>query len=357
MLWLGVAGIALLIAAALATGAWRLVLRPACIKPGTMAPAKLGFKVSRPEDCSCVEGICEAFAGGFNAMIAGRSSRAWSQYSDGLPVFFRPFAEEGAAMGYPLRAIGRFSPHGFEESLVRRRPGYRYLHYVGLGFWHAMRDHAPARLERIVAQLDPLLGMLCWDGYGFKFGFFDYADESRWRPRLAALDGYAVHAAYQGLGRSLWFRFMDQPAELIEQIRSCGPYAGDVAAGAGLAVVFTTVDRPERGLEVLEQMPEGWHPDVLLGMCFAYKARSISDPDFFAHALDGYQDARRDAITAAIERCDGVESVIRRDGVRSDAYRRWRETLRMWLQEHIEYPFVRLEVRNLKASGHAFAPA
>ena len=80
-------------------------------------------------------------------MFAGRSWRDWSDYTDSLPVFYRPFAEEGSAMGYSLRNVGWFSPSRFEESLVHARPGYRYLHYVGLGFWNAMCKRSPARFE------------------------------------------------------------------------------------------------------------------------------------------------------------------------------------------------------------------
>ena len=37
-------------------------------------------------------------------------------------------------MDYMLRHLFRFDPKDFEDQLVKHRPEYRYLYYVGLGF-------------------------------------------------------------------------------------------------------------------------------------------------------------------------------------------------------------------------------
>lgn len=338
MRWYLLTAVASLFVILAVTGAWRIALRPFRIDARAMSPAALGFQIADPTDLDRVDGICRAFAGGFNAMITAPKWQTWSRNTDRQEVFYRPFADEGAAMGFALRKLGRFTPAGFESAVVAQRPAYRYLHYVGLGFWSAMRDHPPRHIERLIAGLDPLHGMLCLDGYGFKFGFFDF-EVAALRDRFAQLPGYARNVAYQGLGRSLWFRFMGSPERLIENIGVFDRYANDVAAGIGLAVVFTTIDRPRRGFDVLDRIPSVWRDDVQLGMCFAYKARSLNDPERFERQVDSLESSRRAAVRGAVQQCDAIEAVVRADGA-ADGYRRWRESLREWLREQIEYPFV-----------------
>ncbi len=338
---------------AVVSGWWRVAMRPFTINADTMTVSTLGFRVTQEADIDRVHGICQSFAGGFNAMIASRSPTAWSEFSDAQPLTYRPFADEGAAMGYPLRKLGRFSAAGFERDVVKFRPSYAYLHYVGLGFWYAMRRREPQRLARLVEQLDPLHGMLCWDGYGFQQGFFDSGEESRYTWRFTRIHGYARNVAYQGLGRSLWFRYMDAPSELNALLRSFDEYAADAASGVGLASVFAVFDRPERGLAFIEEMPDEWHADIMLGMCFAYKARSLCDGQQFDRTIDKLDVKRREAIRAAVEACDAIESKVRRSCDRADGYRTWRRELSDWLNQHVAYPFVEM---NEAASGQSLTP-
>ncbi len=324
------------------SGAWRLGFRPFGINPRRMNAAQLGFHVSDPADVDRVNGICRAFAGGFNTMIARPSRTAWLDFADRQAVFFRPFVHEGAAVGYRLRALWRFSPRRFEQEIVGRNPGFGYLYYVGLGFWHAMRGAAPDRLERLVRELDPLHGMLCWDGYGFKHGFFDYRDDAKWAHRFDHLDDEARRVAFQGMGRSLWFRYLGNPEKLVETLHSFGPYSGDAASGVGLAAVFASFDRLERGLEFIGTLPDEWRADVLQGMCFAFKARSINDEAWFGSVINRLGEERQAAVGAAIAKCDEIEAQIRADRAK-DGYRRWRESLRSWLVQYIEYPFAALK--------------
>ncbi len=326
------------------TGLWRFVFWPFRINVANMNARALGFRVSKPEDVERVNAICRAFAGGFNAMISQPSNKAWLEFCDSESAFYRPFAQEGAAMGYPLRQIGRFSSANFEREIVAQNPEFSYLHCVGLGFWHAMRGRGPAKLERIVGQLDPLHGMLCWDGYGFKHGFFDFGDTESYTRAFAGLEGFAARVAHQGLGRSLWFRYLNEPDALVTVIGSLKPFEADVASGVGLATAFAAFDRPTGGRDVLHRMPDAWHSDVMLGMCFGYKARALADASFFEIILEGYDPSAREAIRLSIDQCDLIESETRRLGA-SEGYRRWREQLATWLADHVEYPFLNVKNR------------
>ena len=59
-----------------------------------------------------------------------------------------------------------------------------------------------------------------------RYGAIDQVREEtllRLQSRFAALPGYAKNAAFQGVGRAMYFRFMARPDLMIDQIRRLGP--------------------------------------------------------------------------------------------------------------------------------------
>ncbi|MCK4660056.1 MAG: DUF1702 family protein [Phycisphaerae bacterium] len=332
---------ALAVVVLLVSGWWRLVFVPFRIRPARMTVDRLGLAVGRA-DMERVNGVLSHFAGGFNAMLISPTWSGWRSYGNSCPVLFRPFAHEGAAMGYTPRRLFRCRPEEFEASVVKYQPAMRYMYYVGLGFWSGMRDHSPQRLGCIVDALDPLHGCLCYDGYGFKYGFFDYLKDPDIVWRFDKLEGYARNVAYQGLGRSFWFLFMGDHGLLIERISMLGDYAPDVAAGLGLASVFVFPDRLEvsRGLGM--ELPETWHDDFHLGMCFGLKARSICHPEQFERDLGRLESGVRAAVCASVQECDRIEEQLRAEQC-EDGYQRWRGLVSRWMANHIEFPLAGLK--------------
>ncbi len=331
--------ITLLLLGLAVTGHWRVMLRPFCIREPAMTVDRLGFVATDDRDIERIHGVCHAFAGGFNRRVASQSPDDWRGFVDDLPELYRPFGEEGAAMGFPLRALWGFSPTGFESAVVEPRSMYCYLHYVGLGFWAAMRRQRPKRLADCVSQLDPLHGMLCWDGYGFKFGFFNDDRQQEILTRFRDLPGYAANVAHQGYGRSLWFRFMGEHDRLFDAVRATGPFANDTASGVGLAMAFTMIDRLDRIMGVLEEAPIAWRADIAQGMTFAFKARQLAAPEAFDRWIANQPADRIRCIHDALDACDAIEARIRRGQVQN-AYESWRAELNVWLAENIEFPFV-----------------
>jgi hypothetical protein len=319
------------------TGWWRLAFWPFALRRGQMTVSRLGLAVKAPVDVDRVNTLLQSFAGGFNAMIAQPSASAWQCYCDSLPVLYRPFAHEGAAMGYTLRHLFRYRAGDFEEGLVKIHPEFRYLYYVGLGFWSGMRNHAARKVLRIADGLDPLHGYLCYDGYGFKHAFFDYPKDPDALRRLEVLGGYATNAAYQGVGRAFFFLYMSRPELLVEHIGRLGGHAVDAAAGVGLAAIFVNPDRLEVARRLATELPAEWHDHFHLGMCFGLKARSINDMEQFERDMDGVDTPVREAIQASVRECDRVELLVRSEDS-PDGYRIWRERVARWMAEHIEYP-------------------
>jgi hypothetical protein len=330
------------LAIVLLAGWWRFALRVFAIPARDMTVARLGLRVPAG-DVARVDGILGSFAGGFNAALVSPSPQAWERYCDARPALLRPFAQEGAAMGYTPRRRLRFDAADFARRVVGRHPGYRYLHHVGVGFWAGLRRYTPAQLAHLVAELDPLYRYLCYDGYGFKHEFFDHAKELAGLRPLDALQDYARHAAYQGVGRAMFFRFMGDPALLNERLRELGVHAADAAGGVGLAAVFVFPDRLEVARELAASLPPEWHAAMQVGMCFGLKARSINDPDQFERDLAGAPAGVQAAVRAAISACDRIETEVRAEGVPAAAgYRLWRERVGAWMTERIVYPLTAL---------------
>lgn len=364
-----------------ATGYWRLAFAPFTIRRGQMTVKRLGLRVESADDVERVNTILGTFAGGFNVMLTAPSESAWRAHLESLPTLYRPFGEEGVAMGFIPRQLFRFDAERFEEQLVKAGPEFRYLYYVGLGFWSGMRNHKPQKLIRIAERLDPLHRLLCFDGYGFKVAFFDHPKDKDALRRLDAFPGYARHAAYQGVGRAFFFRFMADRERLIREIDALGDCAADAAAGFGLAAAFVNPDRLEVGRGLAAAMPEAWRDHVHLGLCFGLKARAINDLTQFEHDLSALPSDIQHAVSASIRECDRVELLIRDElrnelhderrapntteprtecnpdlsGVRANVrarrpadrpaddqygngYKRWRQRVTDWMAENIEYP-------------------
>lgn len=320
---------------AVASGWWRLVFLPFRLDPKKLTVERLGLHFASPDDATRVNDIFAAFVGGFNAMITRPSPDAWRRFSNSLPCLYRPFAHEGAAMGYCLRRLRPFRPDDFEEYLVAAHPAYSYLHYVGLGFWSGLRNHKAGQLQRIVDGLDPLHRYLCYDGYGFKHVFFAPLDDGAGLAPLEKLEGYAKNAAYQGVGRALWFRFAPRSESLIEHILSLRQYAADAAAGVGLAAAFVNPDRLNVPCELALRMPRSLREVFHLGMCFGLKARHRCDPAQFARDLANTAQSMRDAVMAAMDACDRIEGQVRACGL---GYREWRMRVSDWMRDNIPYP-------------------
>lgn len=320
-----------------ATGWWRYAFALFAISPSRMTVARLNLRIEGEENIARVNDLLASFLGGFNQTIAKAKWSAWQEGAAAQPVMFRPFWHEGAAMGYTVRRLFQYEPAAFESDVVRPRPEFRYLYYVGLGFWSGMRNHSPARVMKIVEGLDSLHKYLVFDGYGFKRAFFDHPHDGDALKVLDGLPGYARNAAYQGVGRALYFRYMSAPQLMIEEIRRLGVHAVDAAAGVGLAAVFVNPDRLDVAQDLAREMPVEWRPHFHLGMCFGLKARSINDVEQFERYMGLAPAAVSDAAGNSIRECDRVELLVRSEK-RDDAYQQWRQRVTDWMSANISYP-------------------
>jgi hypothetical protein len=142
--------------------------------------------------------------------------------------------------------------------------------YVGYG-WALAR--LGRRVERHLQKLDPLLGWLTLDGYGFHEGYFHPRKYIVERAFPGRLSGYSLRSFDQGLGRSLWFVEGANPARVVEVIH--GFDSGrqpDLWSGIGLACAYAGgADRT--ALEMLREKVADNALWMAQGASFAAKAR------------------------------------------------------------------------------------
>ena len=248
------------------------------------------FHIGSAEGRSLVAKVGDAFFRGYNTMLDASSAQDVSAQGQKVEPHFRPFFFEGAAMGYLPRSYftagaGRKT---VERDLLAMNPRFRYLYYVGLGFWFGFRHRRkPAALEALAPDLTALYFPLCYDGFGFKVGFFDFPRRPSARDLLGRAPVERRAFLYQGFGRALFFVFLDDPAG-FEREKAEAPEAhrDDIELGRSLAVAFTGTNRPDRILAYLAAARDARERAArLLGVTWALTAREMNDPEYFEECV------------------------------------------------------------------------
>ncbi|HET7463236.1 MAG TPA: DUF1702 family protein [Longimicrobium sp.] len=254
------------------TGAARgLRLRLLGIDPREATLARRGFHAATPGARERLEGAGLAFLRGYHAALDAGGALGLGAALDREAAEWRGFACEGAAMALAL--LDRLAPWGRGRlQALLRGPGdaHTYMVHVGAG-WALARLRA--RLDRPPPGLDPLLGWLALDGYGFHEGYFHPDATLRRRRVPPRLGGYARRAFDQGAGRSLWFACGADPVRVAAAARAFGPArAGDVWSGVGLACAYAggTDDAGRAALLAAAGAERGW---LAQGAAFAAQAR------------------------------------------------------------------------------------
>ena len=182
----------------------------------------------------------------------------------------RGFAYEGAGIG--LAALDCLLPWKNRTRGFLDGPGSKYIFAIPLGAGMGLaRLHR--RPERFLPRLDPVLGWLIIDGYGFHEGFFARKRYVEKQEVPAHLSPYARRVFDHGIGRSIWFSggtHIDRVAAIIAAF----PVArqADLWGGVGLACGYTGgVERP--AIEALQIAAGLYKSQLVVGAALAANAR------------------------------------------------------------------------------------
>ncbi len=234
-----------------------------------------GFRGGSPSFHARVERIgCSLLEGYHAAIVDPRDLAALAAGLDGLPLEYRGFAYEGAAMGLAL--LDGLSPRR-RDRLRRFIAGpaavHVYMALAGLG-WAMAR--LPAAVHPYDSSLDPLRWWLVIDGYGFHEGFFHPATVVDGQQVPAHLRGYDRRAFDQGVGRCLWFVEGAEPDRIQRTIgRFAASRRADLWSGVGLACCYAAGGDGEV-IAALRQAAQGYEAELAQGVVFAATARTLA---------------------------------------------------------------------------------
>ncbi len=180
--------------------------------------------------------VARSLVEGYHATLEDSRLRVLVPRLEAVEPPLRGFAYEGAGMALAALDLITFSRRRVTEFV--KGPGAAHIHpvYVGVGLALARLRRRP---EPYVADLDPLIGWVIADGYGFHEGFFRrrrYIDRHATPTRLTP---YARRVFDQGLGRAIWFSNGAVVDAVVTMINGFPPGRhADLWSGVGLASAF-----------------------------------------------------------------------------------------------------------------------
>ena len=294
------------------------------ISPRAIRCERRGFRVSDRRVGQRIEQIGLAFRRGYHAAL--QNERTLVSFLEAEPAELRGFAYEGAGLGLALLdRLTLRNGNRIDRFLQGAADPHTYMVHVAVGWMTARWPVSPERVRR---GLDPLLGWLLYDGYGFHEGFF------RWRKYLGpnprrcpvGVQGYARNVFDQGLGRSLWFVEGADPGRMATTIAQLSSErSSDLWSGVGLAAAYAGGVN-ETTLSRLREAAGSDAASLAQGAAFAAKARQragfVPEHTDLACRVFGWATARQ----AACSTDEALEN-LRFDGG-EPAYERWRQRIR-----------------------------
>lgn len=228
--------------------------------------------------------VLSTFRRGCTLGLRGASMASAGREAVSLDWDVRAFFHEGHAMGAAGRAA--CSP-------VRQNPergaaggGFDVMRYVGYGFWNgvAARYPVPRFGDRASAWSGVAsyarYGLLMPNGEGFALALFDGGFTRRVRDRIDAMpDRCSREAAFHGVGRVLWFLYMNNFPALCRILDENGDEGEPLGIGLGLAVAFTQVAAPERILRCVGSFPDRHRGNLIRGAGIALQVHAGNDDE------------------------------------------------------------------------------
>jgi hypothetical protein len=241
------------------------------LSPAEASFAKRGFIAREEKSRRHLEQVGVTFLSGYHAALEESGFVPLASRLATVETELQGFAFEGAAMGLAL--LDCFTPwrkdrwRTFTERLGQP---HIYMMHVGLGW-------AIARLRRRVTpylgQLDPLLGWLMVDGYGFHEGYFGWPRYVERQEIPTRLKSYERRVFDQGLGRSIWFVKGADVATVASAINAFSSARhDDLWSGVGLACGYAG-GCGRAAIESLRTAASEHLPALAQGVAFAAKTR------------------------------------------------------------------------------------
>lgn len=185
----------------------------------------------------------------------------------------RGFAYEGAGIG--LAALDCLLPWKNRIKAFIDGPGTPYIYaiHIGAGLALARMRRNP---EKFLKRLDPVVGWIAIDGYGFHQGFFarKHYVEKQIVPKH--LSSYGRRTFDHGIGRSIWFVSGANVERVAETLGGFAPERQpDLWSGVGLGCGYTGGVSRE-ALATLQQAAGPHRSQLAVGVAIAAHARLLA---------------------------------------------------------------------------------
>lgn len=180
--------------------------------------------------------VAHSLVEGYHASLEDSNFPVLVPRLDKVEAQLRGFAYEGAGMG--LAALDCIAPWENRVKLFVEGPGAPHIYptYVGVGLVLAKLKRNP---ERFLTRLDPLLGWVVVDGYGFHETFFAYRRTIEEKVVPKKLSSYGRRIFDQGVGRGIWFSSGGLTERIIATISSFPTERqAELWSGIGMASTF-----------------------------------------------------------------------------------------------------------------------
>lgn len=309
------------------------------ISPREVSFARRGFQQGSPSLRLRLERIGQTFLHGYHAALLDDHPATLARRLATIDPEFCGFAFEGAAMGLALMDdLAPWRKSRLQAFLDGPGAAHAYMVHVGAG-WALARLHR--RAERPLTRLDPLLGWLAMDGYGFHEGYFHWPRFVRQHTLPRKLAGYALRVFDQGLGRSLWFVEGADVARIPVTIAAFPlDRQADLWSGIGLAAVYAGGVEPEAVAALLDAAGS-FQPELAQGAAFAAKARQrAGNPT--AHTEQACQIVCGTSAEQAADLTDRALQDLPSDG-EEPAFEIWRRRLQAhFAEERTVEPLLRM---------------
>ena len=312
----------------------RLRLALMSISPDEATFTRRGFHAGESAPREHLERIGATFLYGYHSALEESDPAKLGTNLCGVAADVRGFAFEGASMALTL--LDRLTPwrrNRMQTLLNGRGAGHIYMMYVGAG-WALAR--LPWRIRWPPPNMDPLLGWLAVDGYGFHQGYFHWPKYITRQAAPGGLSGYAHRVFDQGLGRSLWFVEGADVTRIPQTIDAFPAHRQpDLWSGVGLACAYAGgVDAA--AVATLSAAAGPLRPQFAQGVVFAAKARHRAGNPTDQTALACWIVCDRDVAGAGGIADDALVDLPPDD--RETAYEVWRRRI----QAHFAHEEVRV---------------
>ncbi|MBI4548572.1 MAG: DUF1702 family protein [Ignavibacteriae bacterium] len=260
--------------------------------------------------------VLQTFERGCSIGLKGYRYEHVLKESQSLPWNLRAFFNEGHAMGAAGRSV--YSLRRRNPELSMKSTNYQVMRFVGYGFWNgvAMTYPVPKLTEKRefwdeVPMFDRY-HLLMYNGVGFAATLFRGQFDDTLKKRFLAFDNHEQREAiFHGVGRVLWFLYMNNFQALKGIIYEHDGITAPIGIGLGLAIAFTQIATPERILQLINKFQEREHTHLIRGAGIALQVHANNDPECRYKIEKTLMGEMRDwyegACHASNEAGDGVE--------------------------------------------------